>query len=166
MNIPFRKLDKLDILIPVYNEGSNIVEVLTSLHKQVKTPYRILICYDNENDNTLAALTEYSYPTEITLVKNTGQGVLGAIQSGFDMSNTDALIIFPADDKFNAGIIDSMVRLFEEGCEIVAASRLIPGGCMVGCPWLKSTLVRTAAALLYRYAHLPTHDPTNGFRLF
>jgi hypothetical protein len=42
----------------------------------------------------------------------------------------------------------------------------MPGGCMVGCPWLKAVLVRTAAFTLYHVARLPTRDPTSGFRLF
>jgi hypothetical protein len=37
---------------------------------------------------------------------------------------------------------------------------------MVGCPWLKSLLVRIAAFTLYHVGRIPTHDPTNGFRLF
>jgi hypothetical protein len=40
------------------------------------------------------------------------------------------------------------------------------GGSMVGCPWLKAMLVRTAAFTLYYLARLPTRDATNGFRLF
>lgn len=37
---------------------------------------------------------------------------------------------------------------------------------MIGCPWLKAVLVRTAAFVLHYVARLPTHDPSNGFRLF
>ena len=37
---------------------------------------------------------------------------------------------------------------------------------MVGCRWFKATLVRVAAFVLYHVARVPTHDPTNGFRLF
>ena len=40
------------------------------------------------------------------------------------------------------------------------------GGSMVGCPWLKATLVRAANFTLYHLARLPTHDASNGFRLF
>jgi SAM-dependent methyltransferase len=59
-----------------------------------------------------------------------------------------------------------MMERFREGCDIVAASRFMPNGKMVGCRWLKATLVRTAAFLLYHGAGVPTHDATNGFRLF
>jgi dolichol-phosphate mannosyltransferase len=163
-----RKLVRLDIVIPVYNEGDNIIAVLKSLANFVKTPYRLLICYDHENDNTLRALAQYSESKamDIVLVKNSGRGVLQAVQAGFAASSAAAILVFPADDTFNAKIIDSMVYLYEEGCEIVAASRFIPGGCMVDCPWLKALLVQSAAFFLYHFAHLPTRDPTSGFRFF
>jgi dolichol-phosphate mannosyltransferase len=163
-----RRLERLDIVIPVYNEGDTIIDVLISLSNSVKTPYRVLICYDHENDNTLQALAQYPDLTKMDVapIKNTGQGVLRAVQSGFAASTAAAILVFPADDKFNARIIDSMVQLYTEGCEIVAASRFIPGGCMIGCPWLKAILVKTAAFFLYHFVHLPTRDPTSGFRLF
>jgi dolichol-phosphate mannosyltransferase len=59
-----------------------------------------------------------------------------------------------------------MVNKAGQGADIVCASRFIPGGCMIGCPWLKSVLVRVAAFTLYYVAQLPTRDATSGFRLF
>ena len=76
------------------------------------------------------------------------------------------MIVMPADDTFNAALLGKMVILFEQGADLVCPSRFMSGGCMTGCPWLKSVLVRTAAFTLYHVARLPTHDPTNGFRLF
>ena len=40
----------IDIIIPVFNEGSAIIEVIELLEKKVKTKFRILICYDDESD--------------------------------------------------------------------------------------------------------------------
>jgi hypothetical protein len=37
---------------------------------------------------------------------------------------------------------------------------------MVGCPWLKALLVRSGNFTLCHLARLPTHDASNGFRLF
>jgi len=73
----------LDIVIPVYNEGENIKSVLESFRREVKVPYRVLICYDFDEDTTLAALEplpmeEYHYE----LVKNEGRGVMSAIRAG------------------------------------------------------------------------------------
>ena len=47
---------RLDIIIPVYNEGDNIVPTMRGLAAGVKTSNRILICYDREDDDTLPAI--------------------------------------------------------------------------------------------------------------
>lgn len=157
----------LDIVIPVYNEGGNIVAVLDALGRAVKTPFRVFICFDNEDDDTLPAVRGYQNATfDIVLVKNRGVGVHGAIVSGFQASTAPAVLVFPADDTYNAQAIDRMVEKLREGCDIVCASRFTKGGRMEGCRWLKSILVRSAAFTLYYLAGLPTRDATNGLRLF
>lgn len=158
----------LDILIPVYDEGDNILQVIDHLRKEVTTPFRLLICYDYDQDTTLSELKKYQHldKIDLCLVKNQKKGVLEAILTGIQKTTSPAVLIFPADDTYNAGIIDKMVHEFNEGFDIVCASRFMPGGKMEGCPWLKSILVRGAAFTLYHLAHLPSHDATNGFRLF
>jgi dolichol-phosphate mannosyltransferase len=158
---------ELNIVIPVYNEGSGIVPVLDSFRQYVRTSFRVLICYDTESDSTLPIVR--AYPQEhcpVQLVKNRGQGALGAVLTGFAASTARAVLMYPADDDYNAPIIDRMVRMLHEGCDVVAASRFMPGGCMRGCPWLKATLVRTSAFALHYLGRLPTYDPSNGLRLF
>jgi dolichol-phosphate mannosyltransferase len=160
---------RLDIVIPVYNEGANIVPTLTALAHNVKTPARALICYDHDDDNTLPVIEanrEKFGKLPIDLVKNRGSGVHGAIMTGFDEATAPFVLVFPADDDFNTSVIDNMVAKGEAGCDIVCASRFMPGGGMYGCPWLKAGLVRTGNFTLYHLARLPTHDASNGFRLF
>lgn len=158
---------ELDIVIPVYNEGGNILPVLDSFKRHVKTPSRVLICYDQESDNTLPVVHAYPQDTfPVQLVKNRGRGALGAVLTGFEDSTAPAVLMYPADDDYNAPQIDLMVDRFRKGCDIVAASRFIPGGCMKGCPWLKALLVRSSAFVLHHLARLPTRDPSNGLRIF
>ena len=94
----------LDILIPVYNEGDNIIDVLMSLEQFVTTPFQVLICYDHEDDNTLPVIKKYKAGFGIEIVKNKEKGVHGAIITGFEASDADCVIVFPADDTFNAPI--------------------------------------------------------------
>ena len=160
---------QLDIVIPVYNEGENIVAVLRALARNVTTPARVLICYDTETDDTLPAVranpdAHAGLPVEF--VRNHGRGAHAAVMAGFAASTAALVLVYPADDDFNPGILDRMVTLAGQGHDIVCASRFMPGGTMQGCPWLKAGLVRTAAFTLYHFARLPTHDPTSGFRLF
>jgi glycosyltransferase involved in cell wall biosynthesis len=160
---------RLDVIIPVYNEGANIVPTMRALARSVKTPSRILICYDREDDNTLPAIRnnrESFSSLTIEFVRNRGRGAHGAVLTGFSASTAPFILVFPADDDFNAGIIDAMVAEATKGCDIVCASRFMAGGSMVGCPWLKAALVRAASFTLYYVARLPTHDASSGFRLF
>ncbi|MBI5684105.1 MAG: glycosyltransferase family 2 protein [Verrucomicrobia bacterium] len=158
---------ELDIVIPVYNEGDNIALVLDSLRRGVKTPFRVLICYDHEEDSTLAALKDYRVEGfQLAYVKNRGRGALGAVLTGFADSTAPAVLMYPADDDYNAPRIDPMMAKFREGCDIVVACRFMPGGCMKGCPWLKATLVRVSAFVLHHLARLPSRDPSNGLRIF
>jgi dolichol-phosphate mannosyltransferase len=159
----------LDIIIPVYNEGRNILATLAALTRDVKTPSRVLICYDRPDDDTLPAIRaqpETHAGLAVEFVPNPGRGAHSAVLAGFAASTAPFVVVFPADDDFNSGILDSVVSLARQGNDIVCASRFMPGGRMEGCPWLKATLVRSAAFLLHRVARLPTHDPTSGFRLF
>lgn len=158
---------ELDIVIPVYNEGDNIALVLDSLRRGVKTPFRVLICYDHEEDSTLAALKDYRVEGfQLAWVKNRGRGALGAVLTGFADSTAPAVLMYPADDDYNAPRIDPMMAKFRDGCDIVVACRFMPGGCMKGCPWLKATLVRVSALVLHYLARLPSRDPSNGLRIF
>jgi len=157
---------RVDIVIPVYNEGAQIVSVLESLRTHVRTPFRVLICYDFEGDDTLPALDRYDAPFEIVRVKSRGRGPHAAVMSGFAASEADAVLVFPADDDYNASRLDALFARRAAGCDIVCASRFIPGGAMVGCPPLKALILRASALVLYHLARVPTHDPSNGFRLF
>jgi glycosyltransferase involved in cell wall biosynthesis len=160
---------RLDIVIPVYNEGGNIVATLRAITREVKTPCRVLICYDREDDDTLPALTQNRSALgalAIEFVRNRGRGAHGAVLSGFAASDAPFVLVYPADDDYNAAILDLMVAEADKGCDVVCASRFMAGGSMVGCPWLKAVLVRGANFSLYHLTRLPTHDASNGFRLF
>jgi glycosyltransferase involved in cell wall biosynthesis len=160
---------QLDIVIPVYNEGQNILATLGALAREVKTPARVLIVYDLPDDDTLPAIRDNPQVyagLAVEFVRSRGRGAHQAVMTGFAASAASFVVVLPADDDFNAAILDKMVALARQGCDIVCASRFMPGGQMVGCPLLKAALVRTAAFTLHHLARLPTMDATSGFRLF
>ena len=41
----------LEIVIPIFNEGKKIIDLVKLLKKNVKINFRILLCYDNSNDD-------------------------------------------------------------------------------------------------------------------
>lgn len=160
---------RLDVIVPVYNEGANILPTLQSLMRAVRTPLRVLVCYDREDDDTLAAIRnnrDALGALNVELVRNRGRGAHGAVLTGFGASTAPYALVMMADDDYNAGIVDAMVAQAERGCDIVCASRFTPGGGMVGCPWPKAVLVRVGNFTLHHLGRLPARDATNGFRLF
>jgi dolichol-phosphate mannosyltransferase len=86
-------------------------------------------------------------------MRNRGRRARGAVLSGFAESAAPFAIVFPADDDYNVGILDVMAHQADAGFDIVCASRFMPGGSMIGCPWLKATLVRIGNFTLYHLAH-------------
>jgi dolichol-phosphate mannosyltransferase len=160
---------KLDIVIPVYNEGGNILSTLAALARDVRTPSRVLICYDTADDDTLPAVRSHPQAhagLAVEFVRNRGRGAHQAVMTGFGAGGSPFVVMYAADDDYNAGILDRMVALGDAGCDVVCASRFMPGGGMVGCPLIKAVLVRTANFTLHHFARVPTRDASVGFRMF
>ena len=157
----------LEIIIPIYNEGEKVIKLLNQFQIHIKTKFKVLLCYDLNNDNIFnyeKELKKFSF--QITLVKNPSVGPCAAIKEGLYYGNSDCVIVYPADDLLNINIIDQMYISFKNSNDIVVASRFIKGGSMKGCPLIKSILVRVASSTLYLLSSIPVKDASNGFRLF
>jgi dolichol-phosphate mannosyltransferase len=158
---------ELDIVVPVYHEAANVTRMLNAFEKWIQTSFRVLLCYDSEDDDTLPVARAYRPERfEIAFVKNAGQGPLGAVVTGLEATTAPAVLIWPADDDYNARRINALMHAFRSGCDVVSASRFSPGGRTSGYPFGKAVLVRCAGLALYHAVGLPTRDPTNGLRLF
>ena len=156
-----------DIIVPVFNEGKNILRLFEHLKFSVRSNYRILICYDSEDDNLFNYLEDIrKFNLNFLLVKNKNLGPCHAVISGFKESKCECKIVYPADDFINGNILDQMYKNFKEGSDIVVASRFMKGGSMVNCPFPKNILVRMASYTLYKFSSIPVEDASNGFRLF
>ncbi len=157
----------LDIIIPIYNEGDKVLKLLNQFKSFIKTNHRVLLCYDHSTDNIFDYEKNFKdFNFEIILVKNISTGPGSAIKTGMNFSNSECVIVYPADDFLNLDIIDRMYNSFKNGNDIVVASRFMKGGTMKGCPLLKEILVRLASSTLYALSSIPVKDASNGFRLF
>ncbi len=156
----------LDIVIPVYDEGANIWATLEQLQAKVKTPHRVWIVYDFDEDDTLSALQGHSF-ANLNLVKNRhGRGVVSALKTGFEVSPGPAVLVAMADLSDDLGSVDPMFQKIEEGYDLVCGSRYMSGGAQVGGPALKKILSRAAGWSLRFLGGLATHDATNNFKMY
>lgn len=90
---------RLDIIIPVYNEGTNIPHTLAALAHEVKAPARVMICYDSEEDDTLPAVKcrdKMLAQIPLSDLRKSGRGAHRAVMSGFADSSAPFVVVFSA----------------------------------------------------------------------
>jgi glycosyltransferase involved in cell wall biosynthesis len=159
----------VEIIIPVYNEGENIVRTLEEIEGKVSHPHTITVVYDFEEDNTLPPLRRFQATrrAEVRAIRNSyGRGALNAIRTGFEKAQADWCLVCMGDLSDDMGAIAEMLRLADEGCDVVCGSRYMRGGRQIGGPVVKGLLSRLAGMTLHWVAGLPTHDATNSFKLY
>jgi dolichol-phosphate mannosyltransferase len=157
----------LSIIIPVYNEAENIGKTLDAIEQNIKTPYKIYLIYDFDEDTTIPVVQKYiDNGWDLILLKNESRGVLNAIKTGFNNAGEEALLVTMADLSDDYTVVDKMYDLMATGFDIVCGSRYMPGGKQIGGPWIKKTLSRLAGISLRYLVNLPTHDVTNSFKLY
>ena len=88
------------------------------------------------------------------------------MKAGIAGTTAPYVLISMADGSDEPSIVDSMVALARDGADVVAASRYMPGGGQIGGPPLKRLMSRVAGVTLHWFAGVPTHDPTNNFKLY
>ena len=160
-------MSKLDIIIPVYNENDNIIRLLKDLENEILCNFRILICYDSDNDKTLKQIKNNKViDKELLFIKNPKQGPNSAIIQGINASQAEIILVYMADDFENIKIINNMIKLIEQGYDLVIPSRFIRGGEMIGGKKIKKKITIIGSYLIYYVAGVPYKDCTNAFKMF
>jgi glycosyltransferase involved in cell wall biosynthesis len=117
----------LQILVPVYNEESTILEVLKKLNQQKKqtNSFLITVVDDGSTDKTPNLLLKNSnlYSKLITSEKNSGKG--NAIILGLKSIKSGYVLIQDADLEYDPSEIPRLVRLVEQyEADVLLTSRL------------------------------------------
>jgi glycosyltransferase involved in cell wall biosynthesis len=159
---------RVSIVIPVYNEGDHVVDVLDRIIESVQLPFEILVVYDDESDTTVPALEAYNRmePRVRPLLNTYGSGPASAIHFGIDAASAPVAVVTMSDGCDDPMQIDQLTRLVERGVVVAAASRFARTGQMVGGPLVKGLLSRIAGISLYYLARVGTRDATNSFKAY
>lgn len=164
-------MSQLTLIIPVYDEGENIIQTLNEVNKYLQFDgLKISIVYDFDEDNTLPAVHKYlehSKKDNINLVKNKYErGVLNAIKTGLESVESGSALVTMADLSDDLSKVPQMLGMIDNGYDLVCGSRYIKGGKQIGGPWFKSMLSHLAGVSLHLLTRIPTHDVTNSFKLY
>ena len=158
----------LSVVMPVFKEGEAVEPVIRALTADVVTPHEILVVYDFDEDPTIPVIARLSseLPAVRGLRNDLGRGVLNAMKAGIASARGEFILITMSDGSDEPQIVDEMVAKARAGADVVAASRYMRGGHQIGGPPLKRLMSRTAGLTLHWFAGVPTHDPTNNFKLY
>jgi dolichol-phosphate mannosyltransferase len=159
----------LSVVVPVYNEGENVVPTLRAIMERSRTrPLEVLVVHDFDEDTTVPVVERLRAEIpELRLHRNTiGRGVLNAIKSGFSAARAPYVLVTMGDGSDDAGDIDAMYELARGGADVVAGSRYMRGGRQLGGPLMKRTMSRAAGLSLHVLAGIPVHDATSNFRMY
>src|SRR2546423_1349739 len=125
----------LSIVVPVYNEGENVVPTLRGVVERTRVrPLEVMVVHDMDGDTTVPVVRRLQAEMpEVRLHRNTiGRGVLNAIKSGLEAARAPYVLVTMGDGSDDAGDIDAMYELARGGADVVAGSRYRRAGRSAG----------------------------------
>ena len=149
------------IIVPAYNEGKVIRDVLLELKSKV--PYDIIVVDDASYDDTY----EKACVSGVYLIRhivNLGQGA--AIQTGIEFAKKlgkKYVVTFDADGQHSPEDIEKFVEaLREKKADIVLGSRFL--GKTENMPAIKKAILQLSRIFTYLTTNIWLTDAHNGFR--
>lgn len=121
-------IDKISVVLPVFNEEENIESVLCSIDRAIKAifhAYEIIIVNDGSTDNTPIIIErlkkDYNNLKVVTFERNRGYG--SALREGFSRAVFDHIFYTDSDGQFDVSEISKILPLIDK-CDMVAGFRL------------------------------------------
>lgn len=122
-------MKKISLVVPVFNEEDNLREFYnhtTLVMQHEKYAYNIIFVDDGSSDNSALILAELSandaHVEAYMLSRNYGHQM--ALTCGLDNADGDAVITMDGDLQHPPELIPQLLRLWEEGNEIVQTKRI------------------------------------------
>lgn len=163
-------MKKISLVIPMYNEEPMVTLLLNTLNEKLISPlqgqydFEVVAVNDGSSDKTLELLKEqqnaYSQLVIVDLSRNWGQEA--AVRAGLMTASGDAIIPMDADLQDPPEIIPEMIKMWEDGYEVVNAVRTSRKK--------DSSFKRNSAGFFYRYLDkispkVKIPNNVNNFRL-
>jgi len=157
------------IVLPAYNEEANMPRLLESVRDAMEESfarYQVIVVDDGSRDRTAGVVESFAREMPLQLIRHpVNQGLGATLRDGLlaalkNAAERDIIVTMDADDTHTPGLILRMVRMINEGYDVVIASRYQVGSRVYGVT-LTRRIMSGAASLLMR-----TVFPTRGVRDF
>ena len=168
-----KKLIKISILIPCFNENNTINMIIDRVIKSLEvynfTNYEIIIVDDFSNDGTREKLKKLSIQDKIKIFyhsKNLGKG--GAIKTAIAQISGDITIIQDADLEYDPFDYNKLLLpFFETDSDVVYGSRFLGGGKYVRIHFFWHFLANKILTFICNlFINLNLTDMETGYKVF
>jgi len=140
-------MEKISVIIPIFNEESNITGLYTRLKTvidKIQIPYEFIFINDGSKDNSILLIKQIasidSGVQYIDFSRNFGHQV--AVSAGLDKCTGTKIVIIDADLQDPPELISEMYAVMQQGFEVVYAKRRSRKG--------ESILKKYTARIFYR----------------
>jgi dolichol-phosphate mannosyltransferase len=171
-----RENAQISIIIPTYNESSNIIRMLKSIGDNL--PKNIIaeaiVVDDNSPDSTGKIVDEYlknvkkiaGYTMDV-IHRTSKNGLSSAILSGIQKAKGDTIVVMDSDFSHPPQVIPKMIESLKKyQCDMVIASRYISGGKINGWTLKRKIMSKIATVIAKKGLGVKTKDPMSGFFAF
>ena len=162
-------MNNLLIIIPAYNEGKNLIDLLKKI-KAENENWSIIIVDDSESFEADKLIENYKEKKIYYVKRNLKMGRGNAVRFGFEYSKKnkfDYVIEMDADLSHNPAEIKHLLkRLISKKYDLVIGSRYLKDSKIIGWPIKRrifSKLSNFLAKFLFGFG---LTDYTNGFRVY
>lgn len=156
----------LSVVIPIYNESSNILMLHERLHHvldSLKLPYELIFINDGSHDNSIDLLRQLAKLDEkvkyIDFSRNFGHQV--AVSAGLQHAKGEKIVIIDADLQDPPELIADLLEKSNEGYEVVYAKRIA----RKGETWLKKQTAKLFYRILKAITNIEIPLDTGDFRI-
>ena len=166
---------KVVIIIPTYNEADCIESTLLGLQREFahipQHDMHVLIFDSSSSDDTQPTIKrlQQQYPN-IHLATEPEKSGLGsayikAMHYAIEEMRADVVFEFDADGSHQPKYLPGMIKMLDEGADVVVGSRYVEGGeTDVGWPWHRKMISQVGNIIARTFLTRKYKDMTSGFR--
>ena len=168
-----KKMFKLSILIPCFNEKLTIISIIDEVRKSLKKNnflnYEIIVIDDFSSDGTTQILKNIETDKDIFIFYHSqNQGKGSAIQTALKYITGDITIVQDADLEYDPSDYNNLLLpFFETNADIVYGSRFIGGGKYVRIHFFWHYLANKILTFICNiFINLNLTDMETGYKVF
>jgi dolichol-phosphate mannosyltransferase len=158
------------VLLPTFNERENVGDLLRAI-RDAAPEIDVIVIDDSSPDGTAEIAMAVAREIDgVSVVVRGGKAGLGAayrhgFQLAFDRSY-DVVVSMDCDFSHDPAVVPEMVRLVDEGADVVIGSRYVEGGGTVDWPLRRRLLSKWGNRYTGALLGTGVRDCTSGFRAY